>query len=303
MEKNNTMRGLFFASFGAMSWGISGVCSQYLFMNYELDSAWLTAIRMLLSGIVLLIISTIKNKEGKNNILKIWTQPKDLSWLLAFAILGLLMCQYTFVSAIKYSDSATATVLQSLNVVIMIVFMSIVTKTKMKISQVIAVFLAVFGTYLISTGGNPRNMTISPAGLIFGLLSATGVITYTLFSRPIISKWGNILVTGWGMLIGGLVISIITKAWIIPEDLDFTAWLMIAVIIIVGTAGGFSAFLEGVKHIGPVKATLIGCLEPASATLLASIFLGMRFTLVELAGFFCILLTVYLSVKDKSKEY
>ena len=64
------MRGLFFASFGAMSWGISGVCSQYLFMNYELDSAWLTAIRMLLSGIVLLIISTIKNKEGKNNILK-----------------------------------------------------------------------------------------------------------------------------------------------------------------------------------------------------------------------------------------
>ncbi|MDU1642997.1 EamA family transporter, partial [Peptoniphilus harei] len=53
------MRGLFFASFGAMSWGISGVCSQYLFMNYELDSAWLTAIRMLLSGIVLLIISAI----------------------------------------------------------------------------------------------------------------------------------------------------------------------------------------------------------------------------------------------------
>ena len=212
------------------------------------------------------------------------------------------MCQYTFVSAIKYSDSATATVLQSLNVVIMIVFMSIVTRTRMKLLQVIAVFLAVFGTYLISTGGNPGNMTISTAGLIFGLLSAVGVITYTLFSRPIILKWGNILVTGWGMLIGGLVISIITKAWIIPRDLDFIAWLMIAIIILVGTAGGFSIFLEGVKHIGPVKATLIGCLEPASATLLAAIFLGMRFSLVELGGFFCILLTVFLSVKDEDAE-
>lgn len=220
----------------------------------------------------------------------------------AFSILGLLMCQYTFVSAIKYSDSAAATVLQSLNVVIMIVFMSIVTKTKMMFSQVLAVILAVFGTYLISTGGNPRNMTISTAGLIFGLLSAMGVITYTLFSRPIIAKWGNILVTGWGMLIGGLVISIITKAWIIPKNLDFIAWLMIAIIIVIGTAGGFSIFLEGVKHIGPVKATLIGCLEPASATLLASIFLGMRFSLVELTGFFCILLTVFLSVKDKEAK-
>lgn len=293
------MRGLFFASLGAMSWGISGVCSQYLFMNYDVDSSWLTAIRMVLSGILLLILSAFKDKD---KLIKIWTIPKDVGWLFAFAILGLLMCQYTYVSAIKYSDSATATVLQSLNVVIMIVFMSIVTRTKMKFSQILAVFLAVLGTYLISTGGNPRNMTISTAGLIFGLLSAVGVITYTLFSRPIIVKWGNILVTGWGMLIGGLVISIITKAWIIPKDLDFIAWLMIAIIIVVGTAGGFSIFLEGVKHIGPVKATLIGCLEPASATLLASIFLGMRFSLVELTGFFCILLTVFLSVKDKEAE-
>ena len=254
MKNKSKMRGLFFASLGAMSWGISGVCSQYLFMNYDVDSSWLTAIRMVLSGILLLILSAFKDKD---KIIKIWTIPKDVGWLFAFSILGLLMCQYTYVSAIKYSDSATATVLQSLNVVIMIVFMSIVTRTKMKFSQVLAVFLAVLGTYLISTGGNPRNMTISTAGLIFGLLSAVGVITYTLFSRPIIVKWGNILVTGWGMLIGGLVISIITKAWIIPKDLDFIAWLMIAIIIVVGTAGGFSIFLEGVKHIGPVKATLI----------------------------------------------
>ena len=299
MKNKSKMRGLFFASLGAMSWGISGVCSQYLFMNFDVDSSWLTAIRMVLSGILLLILSAFKDKD---KVIKIWTIPKDVGWLFAFAILGLLMCQYTYVSAIKYSDSATATVLQSLNVVIMIVFMSIVTRTKMKFSQILAVFLAVLGTYLISTGGNPRNMTISTAGLSFGLLSAVGVITYTLFSRPIIVKWGNILVTGWGMLIGGLVISIITKAWIIPKDLDFVAWLMIAIIIVVGTAGGFSIFLEGVKHIGPVKATLIGCLEPASATLLAAIFLGMRFSLVELTGFSCILLTVFLSVKDKEAE-
>lgn len=293
------MIGLFFTSMGALSWGISGVCSQYLFMNYDIDSSWLTAIRMTLSGIVLLILAAFKDKD---KVIKICTITKDVCCLFAFAILGLLMCQYTFVSAIKYSDSATATVLQSLNVVIMIVFMSIVTRTRMKLSQVIAVFLAVFGTYLISTGGNPGNMTISTAGLVFGLLSAVGVITYTLFSRPIILKWGNILVTGWGMLIGGLVISIVTKAWIIPRDLDFIAWLMIAIIILVGTAGGFSIFLEGVKHIGPVKATLIGCLEPASATLLAAIFLRMRFSLVELGGFFCILLTVFLSVKDDDAE-
>ena len=128
------------------------------------------------------------------------------------------------------------------------------------------------------------------------------LITYTLFSRPIIVSWGNIIVTGWGMLLGGILISILTKAWILTKDLDFIACLMITIIIVIGTALGFSVFLEGVKHISPVKTTLIGCLEPASATLLASIFLGMRFSLVELAGFFCIILTVFLSVKDKPGE-
>ena len=124
MKSNGNLRGLFFASFGAISWGVSGVCGQYLFMNYDIDSSWVTAIRMVLSGILLLILGTFKEKD---KVLKIWTVPRDLAWL-------------------------------------------------------------------------------------------------------------------------------------------------------------------------------IGCLEPASATLLASIFLGMRFSLLELAGFFCIILTVFLSVKDKPRE-
>ncbi len=70
MKSNSNLRGLFFASFGAISWGISGVCGQYLFMNYDIDSSWLTAIRMLLSGILLLILGAFKEKD---TVLKIWT--------------------------------------------------------------------------------------------------------------------------------------------------------------------------------------------------------------------------------------
>ncbi len=74
---------------------------------------------------------------------------------------------------------------------------------------------------------------------------------------------------------------------------------MIAVIVLIGTAVGFSAFLEGVRYIGPVKATLIGCLEPVSATVLSALFLGTRFSMAELLGFGLILLTVFLSVLER----
>ena len=55
------------------------------------------------------------------------------------------------------------------------------------------------------------------------------------------------------MLIGGSVLFFLTRAWIFPTNLELPAWIIIAVIVIV-------------KYIGPVKSTLLGCLEPASAT-------------------------------------
>lgn len=253
---------------------------------------------MVLSGIALLIIAMPGEGRG---ILRIWTSRCDIMWLLAFALLGLLMCQYTFLGAVKYSNSATATVLQSLNVIIMAVLVAARNRKRMSAAQTAAVFLALAGTYLIATGGDPGSMDLSAAGLIFGILAAVGVVTYTLLSRPIISTHGNLPVTSWGMLIGGAVLFLASGAWVIPEGLDLTAWVMIAIIVLIGTAGGFSAFLEGVRYIGPVKATLIGCLEPASATVLSSLFLRTRFMPAELIGFCAIILTVFLSVSGKKE--
>ena len=296
MEKTNNIRGYMLAILGGVSWGISGVCSQYLFMKYEISADWLTAVRMLLSGILLLILALQKEHM---RVFMIWKERKDVIWLIAFGLAGILLCQYTFLAAIKYSNSATATVLQSLNVVLMAIVMAVWNKKRMSKIQIAAIILAVSGTYLIATKGNPMSMDISAKGLIFGILAAIGVVIYTLLSRPIIASWGNLTITGWGMLIGGSVLFVLTRAWIFPINLDLPAWIIIAVIVIIGTAVGFSVFLESVKYIGPVKSTLLGCLEPASATILSALVLGTRFTVVELIGFVLVVGTVFLSVSTK----
>lgn len=296
MEKTNTIRGYMLAILGGVSWGISGVCSQYLFMKYEVSADWLTAVRMLLSGILLLILALQKEHM---RVFKIWKERKDVVWLIAFGLAGLLLCQYTFLAAIKYSNSATATVLQSLNVVLMAIVVAVWNKKRMSKIQIAAIILAVSGTYLIATKGNPTSMDVSAKGLIFGILAAVGVVIYTLLSRPIITSWGNLTITGWGMLIGGSVLFVLTRAWILPTNLDLPAWIIIAVIVVIGTAVGFSVFLESVKYIGPVKSTLLGCLEPASATILSALVLGTRFTMVELIGFVLVVGTVFLSVSTK----
>lgn len=306
--------GIACVAIGGIGWGASGVCSEFLFKEYSVDAEWITSIRMILSGIILLTASffTLKFRkqtakplaENRQNtkpdspgkqIFGILTNKKDLTSLLMFAILGLLICQYAYLAAIKYSNSGTATVLQNLNVVFMIITVAVWKRTRMESNQIIAVILAVIGTYLIATKGSLGELVISPRGLIWGLLAAGGIVIYTLISQEIIEKWGNMVVTGWGMLIGGTVLTIATKAWYVPEGFDFTAFIVVAFIVLVGTAGGFSLFLHGVKYIGPVRGSLIACLEPVTATVLSVLWLGTHFGIAEIIGFCAVLATVFIT--------
>ena len=145
------------AILGGVSWGISGVCSQYLFTQYDLSADWLTAIRMLLSGILLLVFAF---RKEHTRIFKIWIKGKDTFWLIAFALAGLLLCQYTFLAAIKHSNSATATVLQSLNVVLMAIVMAVWNKKMMSRIQIAAIVLAFSVTYLIATKESLTSMDL-----------------------------------------------------------------------------------------------------------------------------------------------
>jgi len=297
--KKNIGRGIFFAVAGAMGWGISGVCSQYLFMNYGTDAGWLTAVRMIFAGILLIILAA---GTGGRQVLQVFSRPRDILQLAAFALLGLLLCQFTYMSAIRYSNSATATVLQSLNVVIMALLTSLQQRIRLTLRQIAAVFLAVLGTYFIASGGRSDGLSFTGLGLVMGLLSAVGVVTYTLLARPIIKKYGSICVTGWGMLIGGLVSAFYTRAWNLPGNLDYKAILVIVLIVTLGTAFGFSAFLEGTKYLGPARATLLGCLEPVSAAIFSALFLKSPFGIFDALGFCCILGTVFLSVGRSARE-
>ena len=93
-------------------------------------------------------------------VFKIWKERKDVIWLIAFGLAGLLLCQYTFLAAIKHSNSATATVLQSLNVVLMAIVMAVWNKKMMSRIQIAAIVLAFSGTYLIATKGSLTSMDL-----------------------------------------------------------------------------------------------------------------------------------------------
>ena len=88
----------------------------------------------------------------------------------------------------------------------------------------------------------------------------------------------------WGLLIAGVVVYFGTGSNYIPENFTFIDFLCMAGVIIVGTIMSFSLYLEGIRLIGAVTGSIIGCFEPIAAIVFSFLLLGTTFGLIDLIG-------------------
>lgn len=293
MASPSQKNGLICTTLGAVTWGLNGAVTQFLFMHYTVNSAWLTAVRMIMAGAIL--IATVWPTHHRQ-FQQLFSDSHEVWRLCLFAIFGLLWSQYSYLSAIKYSNSGTATVLQTLSIVLMAIYIAIRHRAMPVPREMVSIILAVSGVFLIATNGSISSLVISPQGLFWGLMAAVGAVTYPLLSHDLAWRWHASVVNGPSMMIGGVVLLCSLQLWNDAPSLDLVGWLAVAFIIVVGTAISFTLFIRGISEIGPMKGTLIGTLEPVVATVSSVLWLGTIFHYTELIGFLCILTTVFLLV-------
>lgn len=286
MSLNN--KGTLLIIIGTTLWGASGVLSQHLFMDKFITPEWLVTIRLLCSGIILLCIDAILNN---GDIFSIWKTSDKLS-LILFGVFGMLGVQYTYFGTIVHSNAATATILQYLMPIVIIFYLLLTTHRLPSAKEFISIGFAMLGTLLLVTKGQFSSLAISIEALIWGLICACFAAFYTLQPRKMIKKWRSTLIIGWGMLIGGILMSIYQKPWICSGILDIDAILTVLAIIIFGTAIAFCAYLESTKYLSPTKISVFASLEPFSSIILSIIFLNISFGFYEIIGALIIIIAI-----------
>ncbi|AJH00446.1 transporter [Clostridium beijerinckii] len=290
------IKGIILVIIGAMLWGISGTAAQYLFQKKGFSPEWLVVIRLLSSGIILLLYTFMK---GEQNIWKVWKSKNDALSLIFFSILGMLGVQYTYFAAIKYGNAATATILQYSSPVIITCYLAIRNKKIPKLKEIIAIGLAMLGTFFIITKGNIHSISISRLALFWGIASAFAAAFYTLQPRLLLRKWGSILVVGWGMLIGGIVFSFIEQPWNCTGIWSTNSILAIIFVILFGTLIAFTCFLESLNYIKPTESSILSSAEPLSAAILSVIWLHEELGIAQWIGTACIITTIIILSRIK----
>lgn len=284
---------------GGTLWGVSGVCGQFLFQNKDVTASWLVPVRLMMAGIFMLCFYIWKDKK---KAFAIW-QKKENRWgILIYGLAGMMLCQYSYFQTIEWSNAGTATVIQYLGPALIVVWVCLQTRRFPERKEIIGVLLALLGIFLIATHGNPTSLALSGRALLMGLISAVSVVIYTVQPEKLQKQFPTPLVLAWGMLIGGCVLTVLFRPWHQTVIVDAQMVTTLLIVILLGTMASFSLYMTGVKLIGSVKASLYSCVEPVASMVLTAVWMKVQFTLPDIIGTVCIILTIIILALPSGKQ-
>ncbi|WP_339261322.1 DMT family transporter [Lysinibacillus sp. FSL K6-3209] len=284
------LKGILFIITGAMLWGATGPLMEWLLNHTALTVSFMLTIRLSVAGIFLLTYLLLTGKD----IVSIWQQKFWSRQLITFGIVGMLGVQYAFVGAINESNAVLATLLQFLAPIFVVAYVSLSLKKWPPKYQVLGIIGTLVGLFLLLTNASFESLLVSNKALLWGVAVGLTFAFYTLYPARLMKEWNVLLVVGWGMLIGGVTLGIVSRIWQSNQWTVFTDFkitgLMLA-LIVTGTVA-FILFLSSMKYITAVETSILSSIEPLTAMVISVIVFGTSLGLWQLVGVFVMLVCV-----------
>ena len=263
---------------GGAMWGMNSTVAKLLMRDYQLDPIWLSCVRALFASLIFLVGSAITTPQKLAGAVK---DVKSYPKYLVTTLTCVLLVQVSYLMTIDWTNSGTATVLQTLNLIFVLAWVCLRGKRLPLKRELVGVLLAFAGTFLIATGGNFASLSLPWQGLAWGLVM-------------LMLKWGNMTINGITFLMSGLILCPFAQPWANIPALDARGMLLLLYAIVCGTFLAFWLYMAGVMRVGAVRATMLGTSEPVMATVTAVAWAGEAFTFTDLTGFAMIIIMVFL---------
>jgi Predicted permeases len=218
LAKSTLNRGFWLAFCASALWGISGTVLQVVAKDLNIPAMWFIGTRTTVAGIILLVVGLIV--LPKKEFFAVFKNWKDLLTLISFSVFGLLANMFTFFHAIKTGNSSTATILQYLSPLFIMIGTIMFTKKKTSRVDVISFVLALIGVVLMITRGDIGHLSIPFVSVLWGIGSGITAALYVTIPQRLIAKYHGILITGWGMLIAGIISNFFNPMWVNTPKMD-----------------------------------------------------------------------------------
>lgn len=273
-ERGRMLRGVALAFAGAACWGFSGTCVSWL-TGHGVSVPWLANMRLAIAGVLFLAVALVRDRDKLVHL----ARDRSLVFqLVVYALVGVVLLQISYMSAIAYTNAGTALLLQEVCIPLVLVYACIRGRRAPKAGELAAIVLAAVGVVAIATQGQLGALGINPMGLAWGMVCAFAMAGYNVIPVRLIRECGSFATNGVAMVLSAAAMAPFVRPWEARVSLDAGGWLVFAAVVLVGTMLAYVVYLRGVALAGPVKASLIGVFEPLSGAFFSAVWLGTAFS-------------------------
>lgn len=288
-------KGFLLALIASSLWGVSGTVLQFVSKNKALPAEWFIGVRTLTAGIIILLVALISMPKGKKSqIFAIFTNKKDILLLVLFSLFGLIGNMYSFFLSIQHGNAASATILQYLSPLFIVLGGIFFFRQKPTRVDIISFVLALLGILLLITKGNFSHLSIPTDSLIWGIISGITAALYIVIPKQLISKYSPLVVTGWGFMLSGILFNIYHPFWINPPKLDLSGALGVGTVILIGTVAAFLIMVMSLQYTTSTIVSITDAVQPFITFILSIFFLGASFSIPELIGSAIVIFSIYI---------
>lgn len=148
--------------------------------------------------------------------------------------------------------------------------------------EAMALLLTLIGVVLVALfpGAGSADLQATPAAVFWGLVSGVAYALYFLIGRPLFAHNAPARVMAWALATGAVVL----MPFVVWQALTWRAWAAIGFLAFVATYGAYLANANGLKLIGPSRASTIATLEPVLAVIAAFLLWGERLSAMGMLG-------------------
>ncbi|MEO9501067.1 MULTISPECIES: EamA family transporter [Nonlabens] len=256
----------------------------------ELPPFMLASIRFSTASAIIFVIAVLSGKK-----LTI-TKKQLLNTVLA----GFLFLAYgngVFVWALKYVDSGFASLLASLQPLVLLLMMRFVQRKSLKIKSIIGVLLGLFGMYLLVSQKDLQMQEDSWIGILMIMSCIISWSAGSLFVAKADTPSNFFITTGYQMLSAGVILAIgswaFDESWSEPLSWQLNTQIAIVCLILFGSIAAFTAFNYLLKVVSTEKVATSSYVNPIIALLLGWYFLNESITVQSMIAAAIMLTGVY----------
>jgi len=211
---------------------------------------------------------------------------RDLPWLAALGVIGVGWFHILWNTSVVMNGVPVATVLQYNAPMFVAVAAWALWREPVTPRKGTAIVLAFVGTVLIARLDGQSAHTVSPAGFLVGLGTATNFGLYSLLGKRLLarhSRWTVLLYAFGFAALGTLPFQYgrpLIPAWPVP----FEAWGAFTGLVLVTTIAGFGLYAAGLRRLPASVASIVATMEVPFAAAVSYLVLGQRLDGLQVTG-------------------